>query len=671
MRRKRVVVVLLLFICGYAVLIVRLFFIQIVDHDHYRTLSRRQSLQREKITAKRGCIRDRNGLILAQSVYTNTYLKNNEPSQQQTLQCSIRTRIDGRYCTDRVYPYGDLAGSVLGVVGTDGNGLGGVEYAFENFLKGEDGWFMLQRYGSSRHYLRVGAPEKEPADGSDVYLTIDCRIQQIVEQELKQACIALKSRGAMGVVLDPKTGQILAMANYPQFNPNTWQKSSTQPLTNRCISYCYEPGSTFKVITAASALQENIKKESDIIDGGDGRFQINNQYIRDHKAYGKLTFAEALHHSSNVCFAKIATELGSKQLYRYTKDFGLGSPVGLGLPGEEDGVVHPLERWSGRTCVTMAIGQEVSVTLLQMMMAFATIANNGVLLEPSIYSAVINAAGDTLKNSVVRPKRQVVSGQTALRLRRMMRGVVSSGTAKLSAFPGLDIGGKTGTAQKFDMERKRYSRQKYWASFIGFVPVEEPILLCGIVIDEPAKGEEGGIAAAPVFRSIMHKIIAQPELEYAQKILPDVPKVTVCTTVTTPKPQHGTKIPDVCSMSILDACKKISIVSSLYEIVGTGSQVQFQTPLAGAFISKDTKILLYTEDSDSVNSHGGGAVTGAAGAVSMPNCIGKDLRDAVNMLTLKGLIPYIRGSGIVEQQIPPSGTKLRKNKQCILLCSMR
>jgi cell division protein FtsI/penicillin-binding protein 2 len=620
----------------------RLFEIQIIKGREYADRSRRQSTGRRVIKATRGTIRDRRGRALATSTTPGAV-------QREVSATTSPPR-------KRLYPHGELAGAVLGYVGRDGYGLGGTEFAFDEQLRGEDGWTILQRDGRNKRYSRLGLPHKQPRNGADIYLTLDLWVQKIARNVLTRTTAKLDARGGMCIVMDPATGHILAMANEPGFNPNEANRYSLAQRKNRCISYNYEPGSTFKVIPAASALQEGTFNEHDTLDGNNGIFEIYDQVIRDHKPYGYLAFSEALAYSSNVCFARVANALGNDRLYKYTRDFGLGAQTGIALPGEENGIVHPVERWSGRTRVTMAIGQEVSATFLQMVMAFAAIANDGVLQEPRIHDKILTARGESIETLQPRAVRRVVSAKVATRLRRILGQVVEKGTGTRAAIPGVAIGGKTGTSQKFDRDSGTYSSERLWSSFIGFVPVENPVLVCGVMIDEPAGGEAGGSAAAPAFREIIQQIISHPELEFAENILQRQRGIEPDTA-----PSPAPEIPLVCGLDRQRAAELLRSLQMDFEIIGAGDTILHQSPVAGERLAGSGKLIAYA------NGFHHASVTGSA--VRVPNCVGKDLRDAVNAINVKGLVPYAQGAGTVTRQYPTVGALVEAAAVCTLFCS--
>ncbi|MBN1309133.1 MAG: penicillin-binding protein 2, partial [Chitinispirillaceae bacterium] len=414
--RIRLAFIMTLLAAGSAVVVGRLFTVQVLERERYLQRSRDQTHQRLIVPARRGSLVDRFGRTLAVSMPNPLSIDPDAlglkgmPPEDITI-------------VKRIYPLGDIAGTLLGYIGRDGYGLGGAELAFDHYLRGENGWTILQKDGRNCKYPKIGLPEKVPRNGSDVVLTIDINVQKIVQIVLRNAVSKLRAKGGMCVVMEPSSGAVLAMANEPSFNPNLPATSRLSQRQNRCITTCYEPGSTFKLVTAAIALEERLKNEDDLLYGDKGSYRIGGQTISDHKPYGYLTFAKAFTYSSNVCFAKIAEKIADEKFYRYVRDFGFGTKTGIDLPGEECGIVHPVKEWSGRTRVTMAIGQEISSTLLQMMLPYAAVANGGVLISPRIVEKVINPRGEVIDSGAYSPVRRVLSASVAARLRTMLRDV--------------------------------------------------------------------------------------------------------------------------------------------------------------------------------------------------------------------------------------------------------
>jgi cell division protein FtsI/penicillin-binding protein 2 len=642
--RIRLLFISIILGAGAVLVAARLFSVQVLEYKRYEARSRDQTQKRKIVLAKRGTIRDRNGNALAVSM--------DAPIDVKSEMLGVATKKADKAALKRVYPLGDIAGSVLGYVGKDGYGLGGVELSYDKYLRGEDGWEILKKDGRNHQYKKIGLPSRDPRDGFDCYLTIDNNIQKIVQTVLKQTVESSRAIGGMCVVMDPSTGKILAMANEPTFNPNVPSVYSLAQRQNVCISTVYEPGSTFKMVTSSIAIEEKVLKEDDILYGNNGSFEIYNQVIRDHSPYGYLTFAKALAVSSNVCFAKVSNEIGNDRMYRYTRDFGFGCKTGISLPGEEVGIVHSIKDWSGRTRVTMAMGQEISVTLLQMACAFSVVANKGVLLEPQICERIVDTKGNDIFKFDIKPVRRVISEESAYREAKMLQKVVTEGTGKNAAIEGIEVAGKTGTSQKPDSGS--YSKIRGWSSFIGFAPVENPMLLCAVVIDEPAAGEMGGVVAAPAFRKIMQQVITHPELEYAGKCIKQnsVPAVQ-------PDSSGKVQLPIICGKCKDSAVILLTGMSVKYRIEGTGNTVIRQYPKAGAEVEIDDTVTIYCDN---------GPAAGLA-VTSIPDFTGMDLRDAIKLMGVEGLKPFAVGSGVVRRQKPLSGTSIRPAEVCTLYCS--
>ncbi len=653
-----------------AAIVWRLFDIQVIRGSEYSMESDKQAQQRVLITARRGDIRDCQGRVLSSSIGGNMRM-----SVSQMGGDGLKDSATESVLLKRVYPFGEAAGAVLGYVGKDGDGLGGTEFYFDKYLKGENGWTIMMRDGRNKKYPTMNLPKKEPVPGCDVYLTINVDIQKIAENVVRQTVQNLSAKGGMCIVMEPSTGKILAMVNEPSFNPNMANRYSLEQRSNKCVGYTYEPGSTFKALTASCALAEHVKKENDSLDGNHGVYEICDEKIRDEKPYGKISFTDAFAYSSNVCFAKIATAIGNERLYKYTRDFGLGDRTGIQLPGEECGVVHPVDKWSGRTLVTMAIGQEVSVTLLQMATVYAAIANDGVLCEPRIFDRVVSSGGAIIDSSEFRPIRRVVPASVAMQVKSMMAEVVKRGTGVKAAVQGIVIAGKTGTAQKIDKATGTYSNTRGWASFIGFSPPQNPQLLCAVLIDEPLRGEMGGTAAAPAFAKIMSQIISHPQLHYAERMLSGadsmhaiaaktkearLDKSVDALTDAQTDAQNVRSVPQLTGMPLSRAQSALSNEGIAFEVIGCGAVIDSQLPKAGETIHADAKLVLYT------NANGVGA---NASASSMPDCRGKDLRDAINSVNLRGLVPCVFGTGFVQRQMPPVGALVQHAERCTLFCS--
>ena len=626
----------------------RLFTIQIVDGEKYTLRSKNQAEQRRIINAKRGNIYDRGGTLLASSVPGQISLNLEALGIEEG-------RAGAKAVLQRIYPAGEVGGPLLGYVGKDGYGLGGVEFTFDHNLRGEDGWEMIQKDGKHRTYRKIGMPGKDPKDGHDLHLTIDMNIQRIAQSVLKQTVESLSAKGGMVIIMDPHTGKILAMANEPSFNPNIPSSFTMSQRQNKSISQVYEPGSTFKLVTAAIALQENMIDETDLIDGNNGIFEIFGEVIRDEVPRQHITFTTALAVSSNVCFARIASGFSNDLFFRYNRDFGFGAKTGVSLPGEETGILHPVRTWSGRSRVTMAMGYEISATFLQMMLPYASAANGGVLVSPVIYEKITRQNGSVVMNSDVKPVRRVVSEDVSVKLRRMLTDVVDNGTGRLASVPGVKVAGKTGTSRKPDIGG--YSRTRHWSSFIGFLPADEPVLLCGVVIDEPAGITGGGATAAPAFRKIMSQVLAHPELEFSEKVL-GRPAASV-----TAADSHSNqpRLPDFSGQTKNSVSSQLDSLNITFQFVGQGDVIRHQIPAAGSLLGRKlAEVVLFTDEH---------TIIADSTVRVVPDCVGKDLRDAFNIMNTSGISVYAEGSGVVRKQSIAAGKIVSASEICTLFAS--
>ncbi len=399
------------------------------------------------------------------------------------------------------YPNGSLLAHVLGFANIDNDGLEGLERRYDGHLRGERGHFIVEHDALGGAVFPKELNYSAPSAGKDLILTIDEVIQYVAEQELDQA--VTKTRAAAGIVIvsNPKTGAILAMAGRPTFDPNTPGIDSSL-WRNRAIADTYEPGSTFKIVTAAAALEEDLFLPGDLVYGEDGKYSVESTVVHDHHKHGWMTFAEVLQKSSNIGIIKVGQRLGALKLAEYVTAFGFGQKTGIDLNGEVRGLAREQEDWGRRSLASISMGQEVGVTALQMISAASVIANGGWLMSPYLVSEIKGPSGhiSRLEPTV---RRRVISSKTAGMMIDILRGVVlPGGTGTLAAVPGYDVAGKTGTAQKIDPNTGRYSNIKTVASFVGFLPAHDPALTILVVIDEPKSDQWGGTVAAPVFQRI-------------------------------------------------------------------------------------------------------------------------------------------------------------------------
>jgi len=410
--------------------------------------------------------------------------------------------------TRRFYPQRHLAGQVLGFVGVDGTGLGGLEHLYNRELTGTPRQATLQRDATGRTVQVVAGDPGDQPRGADLYLTLDERLQYIAEKEIATRVQETQAKSGLVVIMHPPTGDILALANYPFFNPNDFQDPKQRVWQrNRAVTDPVEPGSTFKLVAASAALEENVTRVTDVFNCEKGFMVRNGRRLRDHHPYGLLSFVQVIEKSSNIGTAKIAGRLSDEQLYTYIRRFGFGEKSLVNLPGEEDGMIRPPKKWTKPTHDSLAFGQEVTVTPLQLLTAYAAMANGGLLMRPRVVEHVVQ--GDEFQFFAPYARHRVLSPTTLERMNEILVGVVERGTGKQAAVGGYSVAGKTGTAQK--VEHGTYSHSKILASFVGYVPAEAPQLAIVVIIDEPRLAKWGGEAAAPVFSRV-----AQQALYYLQ-----------------------------------------------------------------------------------------------------------------------------------------------------------
>jgi cell division protein FtsI (penicillin-binding protein 3) len=407
----------------------------------------------------------------------------------------------------RVYPKGTLASHIIGAVGLDNQALEGIELKYNNYLKASGGKVFFSRDASGRMLSSGMTLESK---GNNVILTIDEGLQYIVERELERAMFQTRARAVTAIMMDPMTGEILALANRPTYDPNAIGRANGHRIRNRVITDIYEPGSTFKAIIAAAALEERVSTLHTMFDCSEGSITVGGKTIRDsHKHAEPLSFKEVIQKSSNVGSVMIGMKLGKEKIYSYAKRFGFGTTTGIDLPGEVSGWIRKPKDWSGVSIGAISIGQEVAATPLQILRAYAAIANGGYLVKPHVMSEIRGPDGKLLVAFQDTEKEQIISGKTAMLLRQILRTVVQEGgTAPDAAVDGNEVAGKTGTAQVIDPKTKRYSRDKYNSSFVGFVPADNPKLALIVVIYEPKGKRLGGLIAGPVFKNIAEQALS-------------------------------------------------------------------------------------------------------------------------------------------------------------------
>jgi len=471
------------FVFLFSVISARLVWIQVVESTSLREQARAQSRMRQLLSAPRGSILAADGSVLAS---------------------------DGPKGV-REWPWGSMALPILGMVGRDGSGLMGLEYHWDRRLRGVQGWRVARRTGRGQAWPTFDQEGAGATPGYSVVTTLHPGLQVEVEKVLTETVANHGAKGGVALVLEASTGDVVAAASVP--SPANRMDMARGRVDVGLIQRTYEPGSTFKAFTLAAALENRaVTLETKLNvgatwDPGDGMRPIRDA----HPHPGVFDVQWCLEQSSNVCFAQIAGRVGAEHLYKTARDFGFGTPTGVDLPGEEAGILRTVDQWSLRTLPTLAIGQEVTVTPLQLASAYAALANNGILMRPRLVKAVVDESGDTVERFPARPLRQVVSARSAEGVLQALGAVVENGTGKLASLPGLRIVGKTGTSQKVDVESGKYYQDRFMASFVGIVKIRPSSLVCLVVIDDPSvNGHTGGLVAAPAFSKIARFALADP-----------------------------------------------------------------------------------------------------------------------------------------------------------------
>lgn len=403
----------------------------------------------------------------------------------------------------RFYPQGDLLAQILGFTDIDNKGLEGVELHMNKELQGRAGMRYTKRDALGREIKAFEVKQVPAVDGHKVKLTIDQYLQYLTETSLDKAFKQYKAKGAAAVVMDPKTGEILAIANRPSYDPNFYEKSNPETRRNRALTDMYEPGSIFKIVAASAALNENKATPETTFFCENGAWDYGPKVLHDVHSYGTLTFEEVIIKSSNIGTVKIALRLDPNVFQTYIERFGFGKPTGIDMPGEAPGFTRPVKNWSKTSPYNIPIGHEVMVTALQMTTAMAVIANGGNLVKPYILEKVEDMAGVTIKENKPVVRSQVIRPEVAEAMRRILVRVVEEGTGKSAKIEGISVGGKTGTAQKVLPGGRGYSHSAFMSSFIGFAPAEDPKYVMTVVVDEPRPVYYGGVVAAPVFKEVL------------------------------------------------------------------------------------------------------------------------------------------------------------------------
>ena len=686
--RKRVLHGLVVFVLIYMALIFRVGWIQVVRGDELSDAAMQSRTREISVQARRGMIMDREGRELAVSVDVDSLYA--VPAEvrnagqwaaalapilgmdERVLRDRLATSasfvwlkrkmapeaaravreldLSGLYFTmesERFYPKGTLASRVLGFAGIDSQGLEGIEMSMDELLRGEPGAISMEFDAEGREIPQAVYHYTPPAEGSNLYLSIDEIIQFIAERELARVVSETEALGAHLLMMDPSTGHILAMASYPNFDLNRWSEVSPVLWRNPLVSDTEHPGSIFKPVTGAAAIEEGVVTPSTpFYDPGYVRVPGAVIHNWNRQGLGAADFALGFAKSTNTIFVRTGLDLGMEAFYRYLYGFGLTEPTGVDLPGEAKGIFPPQDRARPVDLAVMSFGQTLTLTPLQMINSTSAIINGGYLMRPQIIHSIEDAVTGEIRELAPQVIRQVISEETSATIRDLMVNVVEEGTGSLAAISGYGVGGKTGTAQK--TVDGVVSRDQHLASFMGFAPASNPAVVCYVVVDEPQGIYYGGQIAAPVFQTVVSETLRYLEItpEFPDEIRGQAPEGVG-------QPEEVLhQVPDVTGLSVVEAEQILDQRGLEFTRVGTGGEVIEQFPPEGTEVRPGSQVLLYTERLDEEQAD--------VGMVRMPDLMGMSLRTAAEELGVLGLRMEVAGSGIIIRQEPAPRTHVQR-----------
>ncbi len=686
--KKRMQFVFLFFFIGILCITFKLGYEQLYHASQLETGALNARLREIDIKPNRGTIYDRNGNAIAisiatESVYINPKIIRSADEKESRRQdktevirnlaaileldeASITEKVEKnasfvyikRHITDeqaeqlhelnykgvyfleeskRSYPKGSLASQIIGFAGIDNQGLNGIELQYDNTLLGNPGKFLMEYDGAGNEIPQASESYIPSEPGCDIYLTLDETIQYIVERELKQVVQEQDAAGATAIVMDVKTGAVLAMGNYPDYDPNGYSSVDSSLWKNFAVNGLYEPGSTFKILTTAMALEERVTSLND------GFYCAGYQYIgklkmRCHKAagHGAETFTQGVANSCNPVFVEVSRRLGMEKFYDYLEGFGMTQPTGIELPGEADSLIVPEKTAVPYDLAAMAIGQSNAFTPIQMITAISAVANGGTLMKPYIVGKIVDPDGTIVKETQPQTVRRVISEETAREVWQALETVVSQGTGKQGQIEGYTVAGKTGTAEK--VTGGRYSSARM-VSFAGFAPADNPKIACLVIVDEP-NDAHGGSTAGPVFQKIMEE-----SLRHLQ-----VPKNV---TVTEGATVEEVAVPKLEGMHPVEAIEAVKAVGLTPIVETQGDQLYTYVPADGTMVQKTGNVYLYCGTSESTQ-------------VVMPSLYGRTIKEVDRILTGLGLSGTMNGSGLCTGQSITPGQLVERGTALIV-----
>lgn len=704
-RRINYFMIILLVLLG--VIIIKLTTIQILDSEKYRIMAKKQSQSREIIAPVRGGIFDRNMNAFTTNVFrvsviadpykiknpdtvsivlSNVFNKNkleyyekliNKNTSAFYLERKVEIsdlkgldtlKIEGLDVfkeSSRYYNYGSVGSQIIGYNDLDNKGVSGIELAMNKDLTGKEGYMISRKDGRGFKRPDLDFIQKEPESGANIILTIDKRVQQIAEEELSAGVKLFSATSGKALVVSVKTGEILAMCNYPTYDPNNIKREDTSGMKNAVISDIYEPGSTFKLITASAILEEKLDNPQDVINTENGTYTVYGMNIIDSYPSSSLTFQQIIEKSSNIGVAKLSQKLGAERFFKYARDYGFGIYTGIELNGENKGYLkRPLDFTNG-SLEFMAIGYQVAVNALQLTMGYGAIANNGLLMKPYIVKKEVSSDGTVIIENFPSPVRQVISSETAKKLNEMFIGVVERGTGTDAKIEGLKVAGKTGTTQK--IVSGEYSSSSHISSFVGYFPADNPEIIITIILDDPKNGFYGGKVAAPVFQKIATRIMGFNDLINSYKNESIVTNTDKSTTESKNSTDKDRVLPNLVNLRVKDAIEILNERNIGYELdkdlnskelQGKMISVNSQEPVSGSKMEDGKKVKLFIKNSNTDN----------ASIVIVPDVRRMSLRKSINKLVSDGFIVDVNGSGEIVDMFPKPGNKVNSKSKVILFC---
>ena len=681
--RKRIMILFLIVVFLMFGLFLRFIWVQVIDSGDLQMKALNQRLRELKVEPKRGMIYDRNGEELAVSgtaetvVATPAEVKNPDKtaellskflamSKEEVLK-RITKNVSSIYLkrkvseeivsqikklnlsgitfapeSKRYYPNGELAAHVMGFAGIDSQGLDGIEMTYDYYLRGVPGRMAVERDAQNRELPNGVQKYYPPQDGDNLYLTIDKVIQYIAERELDSALTRIKADGGTVIVMNPESGEILALANRPTYNSNEFSRYSPSLWRNIAVSNTFEPGSTFKVVTAVTALEEGLVNVNDEF-FCNGSIVVAGTPIGCWKdgGHGKQTFGLVVENSCNPGFVQIGQRIGAETFFKYINAFGFGQKTGIALPGEANGILYKLKDIGPVELATMSFGHSIGVTPIQLVTAVSAVANDGLLLKPQLVKEIRNAKGELVKEFKPESVRQVVSKETAQLARKLLGNVVEEGTGVNAQVEGYEIGGKTGTAQHYGKQKNAYD-----TSFIGFVPVDDPKLVILVVLyNVTSYPHFGSQTAAPIFQKVAKASLRYLEIPPQHTGNPKKEKVE-------PK---KIEIPDWRNRSIDEARQALERMGFNVKVEGTQEQVIDQVPKPGIVMPERSTVILFASD---------GVAEKKRYQVTVPNLKGMPFEEAAKLLGELGLrVSYTSSQGTVFNQIPVPYTRLESGSE--------